>query len=111
MGFNLSIRSCHRIAGLLLKGMYEVWGEGCSNEELKEAVNRYPEEHKAPYLAENTTFKIVVDCFGRVLTFNEQAARIESVNYVPFKVQKSQLDCLQKRCRTLTNSYRDSCLN
>jgi len=75
------------VAGLLLKGMYEVWGEGCTEEELKEAVNNYPEEHKAPYLAENTTFKIVVDCFGKVLTFDEQTARIESVRYVPFKVQ------------------------
>lgn len=67
-----------------------MWGEGTTDEELKEAVNNYPEEHKAPYLAENTTFKIVVDCFGKVLTFNEQTARIESVSYVPFKVQKSQ---------------------
>lgn len=75
-------------SGLLLKGMFEVWGEGNIDEELKEAVNKYPEELKAPYLAEDTTFKIVVDCFGKVLTFNEQSARIESVRYVPFKVQK-----------------------
>lgn len=72
---------------LLLKGMYEVWGEGCTEEELKEAVSNYPEERKEPYLAENSTFKIVIDCFGKVLTFNEQTARIQSVSYVPFKGQ------------------------
>lgn len=77
-----------------MKGMYEVWGEGCTHEELKEAVEHYPEEYKAPYLAEDTTFKIVIDCFGKILTFNEQSARIESVSYVPFKVQKPQPACL-----------------
>ena len=88
MGWDLPVRLCRRIAGLLLKGMYEVWGEGCTEEELKEAVSNYPEERKELYLAENSTFKIVIDCFGKVLTFNEQTARIQSVSYVPFKVQK-----------------------
>ena len=73
-----------------------MWGEGCTEEELKEAVINYPEGQKEPYIAENTTFKIVIDCFGKVLTFNEQTARIQSVTYVPFKVQNSQLEFSQK---------------
>jgi hypothetical protein len=73
-------------AGLLLKGMYEVWGEGNSKEELIEAVSSYPEERKAPYLAKDHTFKIVVDRFGKVLSSSEQKACIESIDYVPFQV-------------------------
>jgi hypothetical protein len=66
--------------------MYEVWGEGNSKEELIEAVSSYPEERKAPYLAKDHTFKIVVDRFGKVLSSSEQKACIESIDYVPFQV-------------------------
>jgi tRNA (guanine10-N2)-methyltransferase len=78
----------HKIVSrsLLLKGMYEVWGEGNSKEELIEAVSSYPEERKAPYLAKDHTFKIVVDRFGKVLSSSEQKACIESIDYVPFQV-------------------------
>lgn len=72
--------------------MYEVWGEGCNDDELKASVESYPEELKEPYLAEDTTFKIVVDRFGKVLTFAEQTDRIQSVSYLPFKVQESFLN-------------------
>jgi hypothetical protein len=66
--------------------MYEVWGEGNSKEELIDAVSSYPEERKAPYLAKDHTFKIVVDRFGKVLSSSEQKACIESIDYVPFQV-------------------------
>lgn len=51
--------------------MYEVWGEGCIYEELKEVVEYYLEEYKVLYLVEDMMFKIVIDCFGKILIFNE----------------------------------------
>ena len=86
------INNCYHLAGLLLKGMYEVWGEGCNDDELKASIESYPEELKMPYLAEDTTFKIVVDRFGKVLTFAEQTDRIQSVSYLPFLVHGSFLN-------------------
>lgn len=66
--------------------MFEVWGEGCSLEEMRSSVERYPEERKSPYLCEDSTFKITVDCFGRALSTQEQTDRINGCSYIPFKV-------------------------
>eukprot|EP00249_Psilotum_nudum_P015771 c25510_g1_i1 orf=188-1663(+) len=70
---------------LLVKGMFEVWGEGSSYEELQSAIVSYPEDRKTPYLGPDSTFKIVIDCFGKVLSLDEQTERIESFCYIPFK--------------------------
>ena len=59
---------------------------------MKAFAESYLEELNDPYLAEDTTFKIVVDCFGRVLTFVEQTDRIQSVSYLPFMVEESLLN-------------------
>ncbi|KAI4367118.1 hypothetical protein MLD38_022889 [Melastoma candidum] len=69
---------------ILVKGMYELWGEGSSYEELEEAIRSYPDERKLPYLAPGSTFRITVDCFGKVITFQEQNDRIQSLSYIPF---------------------------
>uniref|UniRef100_A0A0D9YTM9 tRNA (guanine(10)-N(2))-methyltransferase n=1 Tax=Oryza glumipatula TaxID=40148 RepID=A0A0D9YTM9_9ORYZ len=53
------------LAGLLVKGIYELWGQGTTYEELERAVMAYPEERKLPYLTPESTFKIVVDSFGK----------------------------------------------
>ncbi|KAJ7547194.1 hypothetical protein O6H91_08G073900 [Diphasiastrum complanatum] len=70
---------------LLVKGMFEIWGEGTSYEELQTAIQSYPEERKLPFLGEESTFKIVVDTFGKVLNSQEQSERIESFKFIPFK--------------------------
>ncbi|XP_015584030.3 tRNA (guanine(10)-N2)-methyltransferase homolog [Ricinus communis] len=70
---------------ILVKGMYEVWGEGSDYEELKEAILRYPDDRKLPYLSSETTFKITVDSFGKVISFQEQNDRIKGLSYIPFK--------------------------
>uniref|UniRef100_A0A0D6R2X9 tRNA (guanine(10)-N(2))-methyltransferase n=1 Tax=Araucaria cunninghamii TaxID=56994 RepID=A0A0D6R2X9_ARACU len=70
---------------ILVKCMLELWGEGYSFEELKSAVQKFPEEQKLPYLRADSTFRIIVDTFGKVLNFNEQKERIESFSYIPFK--------------------------
>ncbi|KAJ0101486.1 hypothetical protein Patl1_05381 [Pistacia atlantica] len=70
---------------ILVKGIYELWGEGSSYEELEEAIRNYPEERKLPYLSPESTFKITVDSFGKVTSFQEQNDRIKGLSYIPFK--------------------------
>ncbi|CAH9074685.1 unnamed protein product [Cuscuta epithymum] len=70
---------------ILVKGMYELWGEGSNYEELEDAIKSYPDERKLPYLTCNTTFKISVDSFGKAISFQEQNDRIRALSYIPFK--------------------------
>ncbi|KAL3693576.1 hypothetical protein R1sor_007227 [Riccia sorocarpa] len=69
---------------VLLKGIFEVWGEGRTYEELRVSIEACPEEKKAPYLTPDSTFKIVVDTFGKILSLDEQTERIHSMSYIPF---------------------------
>ncbi|KAF8404389.1 hypothetical protein HHK36_009272 [Tetracentron sinense] len=70
---------------ILVKGIYELWGEGSSYEELEEAIKGYPDERKLPYLISESTFRITVDSFGKVISFQEQNERIQGLAYIPFK--------------------------
>ncbi|WCJ41973.1 hypothetical protein M5689_022807 [Euphorbia peplus] len=70
---------------ILVKGIYELWGEGSSYEELEESIMSYPDERKLPYLTSESTFKITVDTFGKVISFQEQNDRITAFTYIPFK--------------------------
>lgn len=69
----------------LVKGIFEVWGIGSSYEELRIAIENFAEDRKAPYLTANSTFKVVVDCFGMGLSLQEQTERINSLHYIPFQ--------------------------
>ena len=75
------------ISGILVKGVYELWGEGNTHEELEEAIKLYPDDRKLSYLTSESTFKITVDSFGKVISFEEQNDRIRSLSYIPFKVR------------------------
>ncbi|KAI3921799.1 hypothetical protein MKX01_005488 [Papaver californicum] len=70
---------------ILVKGIYELWGEGGSYEEVEEAIKSYPDDLKAPYMTSDSTFRIIVDSFGNSLTFQEQNERIQRFAYLPFK--------------------------
>ncbi|KAJ6700696.1 hypothetical protein OIU74_012111 [Salix koriyanagi] len=70
---------------ILVKGIYELWGEGSSLEQLEESIKSYPEDRKLPYLTCETTFKVTVDSFGKAISFQEQNDRIKSLAYIPFK--------------------------
>ncbi|KAI4335515.1 hypothetical protein L6164_014153 [Bauhinia variegata] len=72
---------------ILVKGMYELWGEGGSYEELKDSILSYPDERKLPYLDSSSTFKITVDTFGKVTSFQEQKELIQGLSYIPFMGQ------------------------
>ncbi|XP_077251479.1 tRNA modification 11 protein [Tasmannia lanceolata] len=70
---------------ILVKGMYELWGQGSSYEELEEAVKSFSDEQKLPYLTSESPFRIIVDSFGKVLSLQDQNERIQGLNYIPFK--------------------------
>jgi len=70
---------------VLVKCMLELWGQGYSYEELKRSVQSFLKEQKLPYLGAESTFRILVDTFGKVLSFEEQKERIESFSYIPFE--------------------------
>lgn len=72
---------------ILVKGIYELWGEGATFEELKESISGYPDERKSPFLVPDSTFRITVDTFGKVISFEEQTERIHSLAFIPFKVR------------------------
>lgn len=80
------------IPGILVKGIYELWGHGSNHQELEEAIKLFPDERKIPYLSSDSTFRIVVDSFGKVISFEEQNKRINGLSYIPFKVLSSYLD-------------------
>jgi tRNA (guanine10-N2)-methyltransferase len=70
----------------LVKGIYELWGQGTDYEELEQSIKQYPEDRRLPYLTDDSTFKIVVDSFGKVISSQEQNERIHGLSYIPFKV-------------------------
>lgn len=42
-----------------------MWGEGATNDELNAAINATPADKKLPFCAEGTTFKVVIEDFGK----------------------------------------------
>ncbi|ERN19925.1 hypothetical protein AMTRI_Chr11g100690 [Amborella trichopoda] len=70
---------------LLVKGIYELWGEGSCYEELERAIKEFPDERKLQYLAAGSTFRITVDSFGKVLSSQDQNERMARLVYIPFK--------------------------
>jgi hypothetical protein len=52
---------------------------------------RLPGERKLSYLTPESTFKIVLDTFGKVKSTQEQNEIMKSLTYIPFKVDESLL--------------------
>ncbi|TVU29699.1 hypothetical protein EJB05_21278 [Eragrostis curvula] len=69
---------------LLVKGLYELWGQGTTYEELEKSVREYPDERKLPYLTPESTFKIFVETFGKAISSQEQNEIMNSLTYIPF---------------------------
>jgi tRNA (guanine10-N2)-methyltransferase len=69
-----------------VNGIFELWGHGTTYEELEKSVREYPDERKLPFLTPDSTFKIVVDSFGKVISSQEQNEIMQSLTYIPFKV-------------------------
>jgi tRNA (guanine10-N2)-methyltransferase len=49
---------------LLLQGIFDVWGEGNSFEEMMQSVASHPAHCKAPYLQRDASFKIIMSTVG-----------------------------------------------
>ncbi|EPS68017.1 hypothetical protein M569_06748 [Genlisea aurea] len=90
---------------ILLKGIYELWGEGCNFEELEEAISKYPEDRKLPYLSHGSTFKITVDSFGKVFSSHEQSDRLQKLSFIPFKGRVNLRNPDHKFCLIDNNDY------
>ncbi len=63
----------------------ELWGDGKNEEDMHKSVKEYSEELKAPYFAEDVSFKIYVEVFMHKLSLKEKLKRVESFDYLPIK--------------------------
>lgn len=70
---------------ILIRGMFELWGEGSSWEELQAAIEACPAELKDPWIGPEHKFKIVVDTYGCKFTMEQQLENIERLAFIPFK--------------------------
>ena len=50
---------------ILTKALIELWGEGEDVAALKSAIDAYPDERKAPFLAADRTFKVEIEDFRK----------------------------------------------
>ncbi|XP_064085838.1 tRNA (guanine(10)-N2)-methyltransferase homolog isoform X2 [Macrobrachium nipponense] len=70
---------------MLVRSCYELWGQGCSEEELHSNVKLMPHELLKPHVSHDKTFKVRVETFNRSLKNSEKLQRIESLSYLPFE--------------------------
>ncbi|KAH6787635.1 tRNA modification 11 protein [Perilla frutescens var. hirtella] len=90
---------------ILVKGIYELWGEGRSFEELEEAIRSYPDERRTPYLSPGSTFRINVDSFGKAISFPEQNECINKLAFIPFEGRVNLRNPDHKFCLMDNDNY------
>ncbi|WIA11111.1 hypothetical protein OEZ85_011255 [Tetradesmus obliquus] len=62
---------------VLIRGIFELWGEGSSFEEMGAAVAALPAATKAPYCGPDTSFKVVLDAWGHSWSEEQQQQMID----------------------------------
>mmetsp|Transcript_41008 Transcript_41008/g.68660 ORF Transcript_41008/g.68660 Transcript_41008/m.68660 type:complete len:488 (-) Transcript_41008:449-1912(-) len=72
-------------SSILIKGLYEVWGEGDTFEEMLAEVQNYPIDKKQPYYSESITFKLVMEGFGTKLNSVMQKDLLKKLACIPFE--------------------------
>mmetsp|Transcript_13173 Transcript_13173/g.27930 ORF Transcript_13173/g.27930 Transcript_13173/m.27930 type:complete len:482 (+) Transcript_13173:160-1605(+) len=70
---------------ILIKGLYELWGEGDTFEEMLAAAQKYPEERKRPYYDTSVAFKIVMEGFGTKIPRDKQTDLLKELAVLPFE--------------------------
>uniref|UniRef100_A0A7S3VQJ9 tRNA (guanine(10)-N(2))-methyltransferase n=1 Tax=Dunaliella tertiolecta TaxID=3047 RepID=A0A7S3VQJ9_DUNTE len=70
---------------MLTKGLYELWGEGSTWEELEASIQAYPEHLKLPWCRKDLSFKVHVDSYGRRIDIKEQVEYVERLGFIPFQ--------------------------
>lgn len=93
---------------ILVKGIYELWGEGRSFEELEQAIRSYPEERRKPYLSPGSTFRISVESFGKAISFHEQNERIQKLAFIQFEGRVNLRNPDHKFCLMDNDDYGDT---
>ncbi|OIW13179.1 hypothetical protein TanjilG_17535 [Lupinus angustifolius] len=96
---------------ILVKGMYELWGEGGSYEELRDSVLSYVGDGKLPCLESGSTFRITVDSFGKAISLKEQMELIQGFSYIPFKGQVKLKDPDHNFCLIVVDNNNDGANN
>ncbi|XP_026102532.1 tRNA (guanine(10)-N2)-methyltransferase homolog, partial [Carassius auratus] len=67
------------------KSAFELWGHGTTTDELRMSLLEYPAEKMAPYLQNNSTYKINVYTFNKTLVFKDRIEKIDALDFLPFK--------------------------
>uniref|UniRef100_A0A8C2C2E3 tRNA (guanine(10)-N(2))-methyltransferase n=1 Tax=Cyprinus carpio TaxID=7962 RepID=A0A8C2C2E3_CYPCA len=67
------------------KSSFELWGHGTTTDELRMSLLEYPAENMAPYLQQNSTYKINVYTFNKTLVFKDRIKKIDALDFLPFK--------------------------
>ncbi|XDV40658.1 hypothetical protein PO909_009699 [Leuciscus waleckii] len=67
------------------KSAFELWGHGRTTDELKRSLLAYPAESMAPYLQQNSTYKINVYTFNKTLEFKDRISKIDALDFLPFE--------------------------
>lgn len=93
---------------ILVKGIYELWGEGQNFEELEEAVKSYPDDRKLPYLASESTFRITLDSFGKATSSHEKRDRLQMLAFIPFKGRVKLKNPDHKFCLMDNDDYKSN---
>eukprot|EP00898_Chlorokybus_atmophyticus_P009025 jgi/Chlat1/9123/Chrsp97S00709 len=70
---------------ILARGFFEVWGEGKTQDEVRERIEAFPSERKDPYVQPGSTFKLIVDGFGRSFTSEEALNRMAEFSSLPLR--------------------------
>ncbi|KAL7157220.1 hypothetical protein ABFS83_02G063000 [Erythranthe nasuta] len=90
---------------ILVKGIYELWGEGGSFEELEESIKSYPDDRKLPYISPGSTFKITVESFGKAISSEEQKDRMHKLEFISFKGRVDLKNPDHRFCLMANNDY------
>ena len=68
------------------QSLIEVWGEGSTWEELIKAVHNFPIHLKQPWSTSQTSFKMIVDGWGKAIKQQQQLEIIEKFDFLQFTV-------------------------
>lgn len=83
---------------MLVRGCYELWGEGHSHEELHRSIKQTPLSMIAPHIAKDKSFRVRVDGFNKSLLTSYKLERIQSLSYLPFEASVDLTNAITKLC-------------
>jgi uncharacterized protein (DUF2126 family) len=70
---------CAKLRSTRVQGLFEVWGVGDDMEDVRASLRACPKAIMDPWLGPSTSFKFIVDGFGRKLAQPEQLETMEAI--------------------------------